>query len=727
MALIKNASPQVINLGAEDKSSRTITPDELSYPQHLPLFMIFAKKGTTDRVVVDAQRATTIYGDETFEVNDKYFNHATRFASAALGVPNVCMIKRIVPSDAGARANISLWIDVLESSVPNYLRNSDGSLVADVNTNDYKVDPLEPTIPGYKIKFITETYTKEKDLGSLSTKEGTQSMEIVGADGVTTTRVSKMYPIFQAVAKYQGADYNNIGFTLNSLQGDNLDSSLATKLKSMIYGLSLYTRSSESSSPEIFSSLNAEASVNCVLQNKTINPSTETRIDFDYIFKNNWFNEADDTKSTVYWDYEGIKFYADEFNEVLQKLASKEKNYVSLNEVTWQDGEDASTFGWYDFSTAVADKIEKEEYALINPFTCRTSKDVKYFTIAIADENPTLAKNQKEVNVSENTPIFLSSGNDGSLTNEEFEAGVVSEMKKYANSDSQYQDLAINVESIFYDSGFSLETKKELIKFIKLRKDTCIVLSTHVDATDKNKTVALSDRRAIAIALGNRLKLAPESSHFGTGVCRGVIMAPTGKLRDGTEDYIPLTYWLMMKAAAMMGKATGNWDRSLLFDKYPNNLIDNMIDIQPSFIPAGIKPTMWDESIVWAQPYDRSSFQVPAIQTVYDNDTSVLNSFFAVMALCTANKIADKVWRQCVGTTNLTDAEFVDFVTSKFQTLLDNRFGDVVKAYPYVEIDEKDETRGYSWHANIKLYGGVMKTVMTYHTQVYRFSDLESE
>ena len=74
----------------------------------------------------------------------------------------------------------------------------------------------------------------------------------------------------------------------------------------------------------------------------------------------------------------------------------------------------------------------------------------------------------------------------------------------------------------------------------------------------------------------------------------------------------------------------------------------------------------------------------------------------------------------------MTDAAFIEFVTINFRNLLNGIFGDIVKTIPVVEIDEKDEARGYSWHATVKMYGGVMKTVMTYQTQVYRFSDLES-
>lgn len=726
MALIKNASPQVILLGAEDKSSRVVAPESIPLPQHLPLFMFFAKRGTTDRMVVDATTCRLLYGDDTLEPNEKYFNHATRFMVAALGAPNVCMTKRIIPSDAGARSNANIYIDIIESNIPNYVRDSNGNLIADVNTNDYQVDETSPTISGYKIKFILETATKDNAIGSLKIKEGTMSEEVVGADGVTITRKSKMYPFMQAIAKYQGEDYNNIGFSINSLTGDAHDSSLAAQFKSLIYSFSLYTRENSKSSPTLYTSIYGDTAINFTFKARAIDPqNVNNRYDFEYMFKNNWFNESDSLKPLKYKDYEDIYFYRDEFETVLKMLVEKEKEYVSLKEQVWGDGEKASNFGWYDFSSANKDTIV-EEFGMINPFTGRTTKDVKYFSFTIADENPKLARNQREINIGSTTPTFLGGGSDGTLSNEEFEKGVVAEMKKYLDSESQYHDLAVNVESVFYDSGFTLATKKELINFISLRKDTALMLSVHDDSIGTKKTT-LSEKRAIALALGNRLKLAPESTAFGTGVCRGMVIGFNGELRDGSsENPVPGTYWLMNKAAKMMGKSTGVWDRSLIFDKAPGNIIEDLINIDPVFIPAGIKPTLWDEGLVWASPYDRESFYVPALQTVYDNDTSVLNSYFPMMALCTLNKIAAATHREFSGTTDLTNAEFTKAVETFVQNKANGIFQDIVKVTAEATIDTKDELRGYSWHLTFKLYGGVMKTVMTAQTQVYRFSDLET-
>lgn len=326
--------------------------------------------------------------------------------------------------------------------------------------------------------------------------------------------------------------------------------------------------------------------------------------------------------------------------------------------------------------------------------------------------------------LSTNTPVFLSGGSDGTLSNEMFETLVRKEMAKYLDPDSDVQDTAINVESIIYDTGYDMVTKKELFNFIALRKDTVVILSTHSDSLGE-KYLGLADTRARGVALRSRANLAPESEYHGTGVARALIMMSNGNLRDGTTaNFIPSSFELGIKAAKMMGAGNGKWKREELFDNAPGNILNYLINIQPEFIPAGIKPTLWNDGLVWAQPYDRVQYHFPQLQTVYDNDTSVLNSFFNVMALATLNKIGADAWRQFTGTTSLTENVFKDTVEAYVNGRLKDLFAGIITVIPEVVISEYDSLRGYSWSLVNKMYANNAKTVMVYHTEVYRASDL---
>lgn len=913
MSLMKNASPQNIKLGTDDKSTRQITPSAEPIPQHCPLFYIFAKKGPTGRLLLSASKLNTIYGSETFDINDKYFNHQTRFLASVSGQANTCMVQRLVPEDAGVNSNAIIYADVIEDDIPNYKRDSYGSYVLDPDTNKYVVDTTTPTIRGYKIKWIKEHHTSDFEVGNLKPKTGTMSiakthtpeiqtaydlilknissrvkvgdtlplydtvttqdgkmmytitstnkncvsldtatlkwvartpgtttirvtltkiatlqeeglqtsyvefpltvtandtktrptMTVLGIknlltpeessmtlviegnnnamasvtindgsvatydastktitaigngitfvtvtipattnsegvswvftlqskiralDPVTTITRSTMYPIFELKAKYPGEYYNNIGFAITSLFNDDVDTKIVSATKSMPYKLGLYTRAAQGSSPQVLRSLYSEPSVQFSFKEKAINPNTEARFDFETVYENNWFNEEDQLKTLRYFEYENFHFYREFYTDVAKLLLAKEKVFVNDNETEWADGNMTTSSTWYDFTTVDQNELD-EEYLLLNLFTAKTSKNVNYFTIVKSDLRSTLTGTQKEINISSDTPVFLDGGSDGTLDNTNFEKLVVQKMQEYADADSEVQDLAINVESIFYDSGFTLSTKKELVNFITLRKDTIIVLSTHDDELG-DKDLVLSDARAVGNALKARYQLAPESEYYGTPVCRGIVLVGTGRLRDGsTKRRIPFTYELAMKAAKMMGASDGKWDSTSVFDNYPGNAIEYLIDPSPAFIPAGIKPTLWNDGLVWTQPYDRTSYHIPALQTIYDNDTSVLNSFFTVMCISQLVKSGERVWRKFTGTSTLTNNEFIEAVTQYAMSDLNGLFGGLMTVTVEVTITDEDELRGYSWHMTHKLYANNSKTVGVYTTEVYRSSDLES-
>lgn len=804
MALFPNASPQVIMLGADDKSIRSVAPSLDAEPLHFPLVPIFARKGTTDKVATD--NVESIYGSETVEPRGKYYTHQTRFLVEMIGNANTCMIKRLIPKDAGPRANCTIYLDVIAADVPNYVRTSQGDLVVVPETNTYKVDEKQPTIPGYFIKFIKEyTNTSDNDLGMLRSKTGTMTFtkdytmlnkalrlthyayllqpdsvyEKIGtnkADYISQTMTvnverwksysyeklqtvindaiiiikqyqseadnapkssyeltaeatkSTMYPILEVKAKYQGEYYNNIGFSINSLYGDEMDQTIVGANKALPFGLSLYTRTDSSSSPTNFRSLYSETSVNFCFKEDAINPNTEANIDLETIFENNWFNETDSLKTIRYKEYEGMYFYKDNYELVMKLLLESEKQYVTNESSTWYDNITGSTISWYDFTTADQNDIMEEIYVL-NPFSCRSSKNVKYRSIQFGTMASDRTEFQREVTMSSETPIFLEGGSDGTMNKDSYEELVVEYLQEYNNPDSEVQDMSYNLETILYDSGFSLDAKKEFANFIKLRKDTAVVLSTH-DAALGEKFGALSDQRAIGVALRTKLKLAPESSFYGTGVCRGMIVVGCGKLQDGTsKDYVPLTFEIASKASKMMGASNGRWNMTYLFDNAYNegNVIKKLINIQPDFIPAGIKPTLWNDGLAWAQRFDRVRYHFPALQTVYDNDTSVLNSFFNMMALLCCERCGYVTWKTFTGTTNLTSAQFIDKLEAFMSNYLKGRFGTMITTVPQVVIEEEDELLGYSWKSYVNMYGNNMKTVGVHTTRVYRSSDLTTE
>lgn len=714
MAKIKNAAPQVINQGANDLSKRSLKPERDPIPQHLPLFYIPAQKGTTARTLISTAKLPLLYGTETFNLNGKFANHQTKLLTKIAGTGNSVMVKRIVAADAGPRSSAIVYVDVIETNVPNYLRDSMGNIVYDVN-NTPKVDLVTPTIVGHKIKFIKEFHgTNNIELGLLTPKPGTMT------DGAN---VSTMYPILEIVAAEQGEAYNNNGIVLSSIYKADVDNDIVQGTKSLVYKLSLVNREDKDATPTVFRSLYGEQFVNVSLKDRVLNPSTNARLDMKYIFNTMFFNEKDSLKDLKYNEYTGMHLYNTNIELVNNKIITKEALVLKDEDVEWNDGLTANAMDWFDFTTNDATIMKDTESYLLNLFTLRSSKNVPYLSAVISTETPTLVAGQKEIAINSSSQIWLDGGSDGTVDEASYEAVVRTDLAKYLDNDSELMDTAINVESIMYDTGFTLPTKEAMFNIIALRKDTVVVLSTRIDNLG-DKVKPLSDQRAIGVQLRERANLAPESEYHGTGVARALIVLGSGILRDGSGKRMPLTYELGYKAAKMMGAGDGNWDMTQMFDIDPNNRLTELTDIEPAFVPNGIKATLWNDGLVWPQPADREEFAFLQLQTVYSDDTSVLNNFFNVMALATISKVGESAWRKFSGSTSLSEGEFIDAVRAYVNSQLKDRFGGIVVVIPDVYIDEYDAIRGYSWHLTNKMYAYNSKTVMTYTTEVYRASDL---
>lgn len=536
---------------------------------------------------------------------------------------------------------------------------------------------------------------------------------------IQTKVKSIMYPIMEVRAKYQGEYYNNLGFSINTNYLDKFNNEMAAGTKMFPYTLSLWNRKSKQHIAEQIKTFTNENEVEFLLTSKPVrNPQTDELVDFNTVYKNNWYNETSPILDYRPFEFDYFKIYEDNINSLLTKFLTSEQEYIDFIPKQYKDGI-ASNIEWYDFK---ADKTEdlKEQFKLINPFSCRTSKNVRLQTIQLSEDRPELRGNLKEVNVSSNKVIFLDGGSDGTLSNEEFERLFRAQIDKYEDMDSEVQSMAVNKESTLWDSGFTLETKKYFPKFISKRKDTWCVLSTH-DASLGNKYFNLAQSRAIAATLNTAFKLSPESTFYGTPVARGQIVMGAGKLEDGSsEDYVALTYELLLMVSRFAGASDGKWKREYLFDKMPNNIIRKLKDIQPAFIPEGFKAMLWESNLVYAQNSDRHEYFFPAQQTVYPNDTSVLNNIFAIIALATSVKCSFEVWQEFTGDTELTPLEFKAAVENRLTEKITGRFAGLIDVEVECIIDSGDAARGYSWKHVIRLFGNVMKTVCININEMYR-------
>jgi len=521
MVDIVNAAPMVVDLGTRDLSTRVVPANPLSIPQHLPKFYIFAEKGPLGPNYVDfgSSSITYLYGDNTFDWTQKYFTHQTVFLNRAAANGNNCVVHRLVANDAKDTANFTLYLDVLPTHVPLYVKNSDGSLKLDANGDPIPkldADGNPVTIQGYKVKWVVETTSVP--IGTYipnqkTIKPGTMT------DGVNQ---STRYPIIEEVASSQGEYGNTLASRIYAALASDVipfASDMLSTDKVYPYYFQMY-RITNKATGQLDPILNTFGSQYSLFSLKSgyIRSTTEAVTDMKTVLNNSYISSNPNLDTGL----GGVYVYDGNIKTLATMFYNAEKNIDD----TYRDPQ--------------INNSEDNIYAL-NIVSFVSSNGSPYQSIKLVDD-------VDSVRLTRNTNVFMGGSSDGTITLDLLDSLVQQDMNHYQDPLHEYNDLVMHPESIVYDSGFNLATKKSLAKFISLRKDTFVALSTFAHDMP---ALTLEDQYSVAITLKTMLELYPESATWGTGVMRGIIMGGSGTLIGSNYPYrVPTTYEVLDKASA---------------------------------------------------------------------------------------------------------------------------------------------------------------------------------
>jgi hypothetical protein len=211
-------------------------------------------------------------------------------------------------------------------------------------------------------------------------------------------------------------------------------------------------------------------------------------------------------------------------------------------------------------------------------------------------------------------------------------------------------------------------------------------------------------------------------------VVRGMVVARYGKLIGYPYNgKLPLTLEIAFKAARMMGAGNGKWNSTYLFDKAPNSEIAMFTDLNVTSVPANQRNEDWANGLNYPIPFSFDSMFFPALKTAYDDDTSVLTSFFTAAACVELQKVGQNAWRQFSGDVSMTEAQLVENVNTFVNDNTNGRFAGLFKIIPNCTITASDAQRGYSWTLPINIYANNMKSVMTLSVNAFRMSQLTTK
>lgn len=683
--VVVNGAPHYVDLYTKDSSIVVPTREAEAIPQHCPKVYLFAERGTEAEWLGGGNEREVQYGAVSFDERSKFFTHTTQLSNVVNAQGNVCMYKRMVPQDAGPKGNYTLWLDILETQVDIYARNRDGSI---------RTENGQPVIigqgRGFKYMWVK---TSESTLDALEQNFGRRSItEGAQFDPTNPTVRSQRYPILERHASSRGEWGNNVGDRFWGLDNriETSPERLVAVERSFPYFLQVVERNAKLNSTKVLPTALADQNMMFTLKPGSVDPSTDKDmyLGTSYI---STYSQLDSRYPIQQASLDGLAIYQDNIDELLAKLHAAEAQYIDPE--------------FHDFTDSEDDKY------LFNLFGGCTMNGYVYNTFVPVEGG---------LNLNRYETLFAGGASDGTLSLENLEKLVRADVARYADDYDEIQDKAYHVESILYDSGFSLEAKMELAQFISLRGDLFVTFSTFQEGS---RSFDNSEELSIAQALKARLMNLPESVWFGTPVLRAAIYGGDCVLRNSrTGKRVSTVMEVAHKRAKYMGASNGKWKTGMQYDQgHPGSLCEITTQHSKLWVPVKVRYRFWDAGLNWWGRYDRGQVFCPAFRTVYEIETSVLTADTVALAICQLNKINDRSWRAHSGTVGQSDAVFTERVNQFKRDAVRDRFDNRFPIEPETLVTESDKARGsISWHSGFRIFADPMRTVAINYTEAFR-------
>ena len=623
---------------------------------------------------------------KTVDYKSKFASHVTPFVNTILAEGNSIMFKRLLPADSST-GNLLLKLHLIAASLPVYERELDGTFSKDEYGDLKEVEGK--TIQGYKIKWEMTTADPNNPIGN----------EVIESPDETTT----VYPILEFRASSPGEFSGNIGIKLSVPTSDSNsqpDFDIIGRYRTMMLRFSMAVRKDELSSPNTLDTMAGEKTIDFTFKENVVDNFGIEKY-FEKILIPSYQDLTTPGYPPIYSPIGDIHLYKTYHEEVAQKILEAEKASVE-------------TTGDLNVRPDNMDIYE------VNYFTGVTPYNVPYSSIQF-DNTSQVGKSF--ISISESNTLFLTKGSDGDVSDDSLNSSVQSVIANgWEDPSDPLSDMAVNPYSALWDSGFAQETKRVMCQALGHRKDVSVMLSTFEYGTE---ALNWTEEESMANVLKSFASGYPESVVYGTPVCRALVISGRGYTVDGVWDRpVPLSLDLSQKVSAFMGASNGMMKEGKGFDVSPNNQITLLRDVTGAYKTERQRQRDWDAGMVWAQNYNRRSLFYPAVQTVYPDDTSVLNSAINMFIAAELEKVCDYVWRNLSGNAKLTSDQFIERSNAMITERTTNRFDNRVIIVPETFYTAADNARGFSWSCNVHMYANNMKTVGTFTIVARRQDDL---
>lgn len=692
MSSINQAYPRSIFYGFKDESASALPVELEAIPQHLPYIFLQTDRGPLTPQLVSGTDMLDMYGAKSFDENHKFYSHQTLLASVVNAAGNSVFIKRVVDSQA-VKSRICLKLEIIKDTFPEYERDVDNKVMRDESGDPMFIADTE--ITGYTTRWLVEEvpFGEEGNLNTLT--PGTLTSNIVDEN-------STIYPILEFEASHVGAYGNLMGFRISAPHADTstpADDGVVADNNAFLYRIALVERPDLSSSPVIKESLNTERYIDFSFKDNVTSSVTGEEFNISRIVSS--FSSSVKGETPIYGPIGGVFVYENNLSTVLNQLHVIEESVGIL-------------------------PVDETELALLTESLEETRHLFNFFTNVdySGEEYEYVRTGAGGISINSLTTHYLKGGTDGLVGTQTLDELAKSEMaNQWSNVDYPLLDRQKYPFSCLYDTGFSVDTKKTMLTCIGRRPDIHVAVCTYIEGETANSVSAES---SIGTTLKIAAQLIPESTVYGTSVCRAVVVRSEGTAVSSAKGRrCSLIVDLAAKRAKYMGAGNGKMKSIYSYNEAPTNYVTEVENVTNPWVPDAVKSSLWELGVNGVQSVSRHDLFWPAFQTVYDDDTSILNSEILMQIMVDVTKMADLTWTQITGDDKLTDQQFFDKSDRIFAALVAGRYDDRVVIVGETFKTPNDSIRGFSYSMDIAVYGNTMRTVGQYNIIARRRSDLE--
>ena len=775
MSFATTSTPGGKSYGTQDNSRRSIPADPITASMTTGLVGILAERGRGD-VTLTTTSANILYGNKTFDKDSAFYHHSTELLSelAGLGIP--LFVKRFIPEGA-TKAMLRVSIELIATDLPNYERNSDGTIKQTVDPmTGIATSVTNGTVQGTRAvihvgvgqfapenrQFARANIMDDFREGSIAVN-GKFLGEITRADGSKEHPKSRLYPIMDLEVDSEGEFGNNIGLvlevpTLKQVNPANISNVI--KNKAFPVRVSVVEREDRYTTPQVVPSLKSELQLDVFMKTRAVDYISGKNISFARKLIENFNRKMTATETPIWGPFGDIHVYEKNLNEIQQLLC---EGYA----YTDTDGNDIAIPGEgsydddaFDYGRTVDHVLSQPiNFGLFNIFTGRDVNDVPYFSFDVRDSLMFggVAVNSESVVYAQGGEDGLWSFADGSpatLVNLKLlDDAMRNFLNTFGRGKDQLKDILRYPITQVIDSGWSLDTKLAHSNILSARPDIHLEIGAQAVAEKSNVSVdlgpvykgystsaetALSSElldgwnwqprltgeqdEAIATRLRTFFGLTPESVFFGTPVMRVHVFGHSGfDINDTYERPLPGSFDRGLAMARFTGVTS--WDKANDFTENDNRKPMFLKDLSYSYRAEDVADSAWATGMNFLRSHDIVDNFWPAIQSIYPYQDSILANAKFVLVASKCHYYGMEIWRSISGE-NKTDEQFKQELEDEAYRIIGGKFTEDVRIVVEAILTEADVARGYSGYLKFHIGVGSPRTKLVYSVHGYTLDQL---